>query len=96
MKKNTTTGNRDDGALRYDPLNYVAKFKDELIASIFKYAQQNADEKVAIFTAGTPGSGKTEGVTSSFGDVAGTFAKLDPDDFRSFFPGYDGENAAEF
>lgn len=51
---------------------------------------------VAIFMAGTPGAGKTEIAKSIMSLFSPTIARIDPDDFRSLFPGYNGTNSSDF
>lgn len=59
-----------------------------------------ADEyPVSVFMAGSPGAGKTE-VSRAFiryMQSAGSSAlRIDPDDFRAFFPDYNGKNSSLF
>jgi predicted ABC-type ATPase len=53
------------------------------------------DNKVAMFMAGSPGSGKTE-VATSLTELYANLAVIDADAFRSQFPGYNGTNSSEF
>jgi UDP-N-acetylglucosamine kinase len=47
---------------------------------------------VSVFMAGSPGAGKTE-ASKALVEELGTFLRIDPDDFRSHIPGYDGCNS---
>jgi predicted ABC-type ATPase len=51
-------------------------------------------EPVSIFMAGSPGAGKTEASKALIREVGGTpIVRIDPDDLRSRFEGYDGQNS---
>ncbi|QLE60464.1 hypothetical protein LROSRS0_0416 [Furfurilactobacillus rossiae] len=52
--------------------------------------------KLAIFTAGTPGSGKSELIDSLYEEWFDQFVHIDADDFRTHFPDYNGSNAAVY
>lgn len=49
---------------------------------------------VSIFMAGSPGAGKTEASKALIREVGGSpIVRIDPDDLRSRFEGYDGQNS---
>lgn len=54
---------------------------------------------VSVFMAGSPGAGKTEASKALLNDIEGEDRKtvcIDPDELRSLFPEYSGDNAALF
>lgn len=54
---------------------------------------------VSVFMAGSPGAGKTEVSRAFIGmmQVGGSNAlRIDPDDFRDYFPEYTGRNSSLF
>jgi hypothetical protein len=67
------------------------------LASLTKYPRD--DYPVSVFMAGSPGAGKTEVSKSFIGlmEAGGSRAlRIDPDDFRVFFPEYTGRNSSLF
>lgn len=51
-------------------------------------------EPVSVFMAGSPGAGKTEASIELIGSFPGPpIIRIDPDELRSEFPGYSGDNA---
>lgn len=51
-------------------------------------------QPVSVFMAGSPGAGKTEASIELIGRFAGwPILRIDPDELREEFPGYDGGNA---
>lgn len=67
------------------------------LACLTKYPGENYP--VSVFMAGSPGAGKTE-VSKSFirlMEEGGSSAlRIDPDDFREYFPDYTGANSSLF
>lgn len=67
------------------------------IACVRKYPGE--DNPVSVFMAGSPGAGKTE-VSKAFiegiEDLGWPTLRIDPDDFRKFFPEYTGNNSRLF
>lgn len=59
-----------------------------------------ADEyPVSVFMAGSPGAGKTEVSRAFIGHMQSTGSsalRIDPDDFREYFPDYNGKNSSLF
>lgn len=51
------------------------------------------DAPVSIFMAGSPGAGKTEASKELIEAVGGSLLRIDPDELRHEFDGYDGANA---
>jgi predicted ABC-type ATPase len=51
------------------------------------------DCPVSIFMAGSPGAGKTEASKELIEEVGGPLLRIDPDDLRHEFRGYNGANA---
>ncbi len=57
------------------------------------------EQPVSIFMAGSPGAGKTEvsrALTSVMNEAGAKALRIDPDDLRSFFPEYRGNNSRLF
>lgn len=57
------------------------------------------DEPVSVFMAGSPGAGKTEASIELLAMVeadSSEILRIDPDDLRSEFPGYTGDNSCLF
>ncbi|GEK28154.1 zeta toxin family protein [Furfurilactobacillus siliginis] len=78
---------------RLDAEQYV----DQCLKYVFSDIKKGqGHKKVAIFSAGTPGSGKTELLDYLYPRYQHIYARLDPDDFRHYFSEYTGDNAAEF
>lgn len=48
---------------------------------------------VSVFMAGSPGAGKTEVSKALAQDLGDKFLRIDPDEFRSALPGYNGSNS---
>lgn len=51
------------------------------------------ERPVSVFMAGSPGAGKTELSKALAGYWGDRFLRIDPDDFRSVLPGYNGSNS---
>lgn len=51
------------------------------------------DLPVSIFMAGSPGAGKTEASLELIRDVGGALLRIDPDELRSEFAAYTGDNS---
>lgn len=51
------------------------------------------EHPVSIFMAGSPGAGKTEASIELIRDVGGALLRIDPDELRSEFAAYSGENS---
>ena len=51
------------------------------------------ERPVSIFMAGSPGAGKTEASIELIRDVGGALLRIDPDELRSEFVAYTGENS---
>ncbi len=51
------------------------------------------DNPVSIFMAGSPGAGKTEASHELIAAVGGALLRIDPDELRREFDGYDGSNS---
>lgn len=67
------------------------------LACLTKYPGENYP--VSVFMAGSPGAGKTE-VSKSFirliEEGGSSALRIDPDDFREYFPDYTGANSSLF
>ncbi|WP_219268612.1 zeta toxin family protein [Pseudomonas sp. Xaverov 259] len=67
------------------------------LACLANYPGENYP--VSVFMAGSPGAGKTE-VSKSFihlmGEGGSSALRIDPDDFREYFPEYTGRNSSLF
>lgn len=48
---------------------------------------------VSVFMAGSPGAGKTESSKALVKELGNGFLRIDPDDFRTSIPGYNGANS---
>lgn len=76
-------------------VTYAKEHKKEFLERIIPTPLPDKEDRVAYLTAGGPGSGKSEfreAVLPSKEQVC----IIDPDEFRQFFPGYDGKNAADY
>jgi len=82
--------NTSENAIKY------AKSNKRLFIDIAIGNAVKTDKPIAIFMAGTPGAGKTEIAKSIIGLFSPTPARIDADDFRELFDGYDGANSSEF
>lgn len=51
------------------------------------------ENPVSVFMAGSPGAGKTEVSKALAAGLGGGFLRIDPDDFRTDLPGYNGTNS---
>lgn len=51
------------------------------------------ESPVSVFMAGSPGAGKTETSKALSARLNDGFLRIDPDDFRSSIPGYNGANS---
>lgn len=51
------------------------------------------EHPVSIFMAGSPGAGKTEASLELIREVGGAFLRIDPDELRSTFAAYTGDNS---
>jgi UDP-N-acetylglucosamine kinase len=51
------------------------------------------EQPVSIFMAGSPGAGKTEASLELINEVGGALLRVDPDELRCEFDGYDGSNS---
>ncbi|QAX83881.1 Zeta toxin [Pseudomonas sp. DTU12.3] len=82
-------------ALAFAKVNRTRIARD--LACLNRYPRD--EDPVSVFMAGSPGAGKTE-VSKSFiklMEAQGTSAlRIDPDDFRDFFPEYSGSNSSLF
>lgn len=56
-----------------------------------RYPGEN--EPVSVFMAGSPGAGKTETSKALAKSLNDGFLRIDPDEFRSAIPGYNGSNS---
>jgi predicted ABC-type ATPase len=54
------------------------------------------DEPVSVFMAGSPGAGKTEASKELLKKLGDGVLRIDPDDLRELFPGYNGGNSSLF
>ncbi|MCT3284465.1 zeta toxin family protein [Lactiplantibacillus pentosus] len=77
-----------------ESLSYAKQHKLDFWEMLVKDSPVNQRQK-AIFMAGTPGAGKTE-VAEEFAKLGTGLVRLDADWFRQYFPGYTGQNAADF
>ncbi len=75
-------------------VHYAKENKKILVSSIID-EKEKEEEKTAIFMAGSPGAGKTE-VTQTLMALNNNLCVIDADKFRELFPGYVGNNSAEF
>jgi replication-associated recombination protein RarA len=50
-------------------------------------------DPVSVFMAGSPGAGKTEASIELIAKIGTPVIRIDPDELRSEFPAYNGENA---
>lgn len=51
------------------------------------------EDPVSVFMAGSPGAGKTEVSKALANELGDGFLRIDPDEFRSALPGYNGTNS---
>lgn len=51
------------------------------------------EQPVSVFMAGSPGAGKTEISKALAGELGAGFLRIDPDEYRSAIPGYNGANS---
>lgn len=76
-------------------VTYAKEHKKEFLARIIPEQAPPKEGRTAYLTAGGPGSGKSE-----FREIMlpseNQICIIDPDEFRAEFPGYDGQNAAEY
>lgn len=75
-------------------LRYAKEHKKTLTQRILVGKEQEK-QKTAIFMAGSPGAGKTEAV-QTFTALNPNLCVIDADRFRTFFPGYNGNNSDKF
>lgn len=76
-------------------VTYAKEYKKEFLERIIPTPLPDKEDRIAYLTAGGPGSGKSEfreAVLPSEKQVC----IIDPDEFRRFFPRYDGKNAADY
>ncbi|MCB9834534.1 zeta toxin family protein [Candidatus Nomurabacteria bacterium] len=76
---------------------WIKKNKTRLLekyCSLDKYRRE--DNPVTTFMAGTPGSGKTEFSIKLLEQFQTLVVRLDPDNIRKEFPGYNGNNSNLF
>lgn len=77
-------------------MKYAKLHKKEFLRYVISDNSASAkDKKVAIFMAGTPGSGKTE-VAETIVELITNVCMIDADRFRERFPGYNGTNSSDF
>lgn len=84
-------------AIEQQGIDFVKTNKHLFIDYTFnKISSDEQNNKLAIFMAGTPGSGKTE-VTSILQTLRpAQLATIDADQYRGLVPGYNGHNAANY
>ncbi|CAN7597528.1 zeta toxin family protein [Variovorax sp. LjRoot84] len=83
----------EEQAVRDEAIQWARANRTKFAAdftNIEKYPGEIAP--VALFMAGSPGAGKTE-ASKALAEEVGSFLRIDPDDFRAFVPGYDGQNS---
>lgn len=76
-------------------LNYAKKHKHLFLEELLLDKPKNLFEKEGIFMAGSPGAGKSE-IAESIQALDRKFVRIDADDFRVKFPGYNGANSSHF
>ena len=79
----------------FDSLIYAKEKKKEFLSSLLK-DKELPRRKSAIFMASSPGAGKTEMAYLLAQTFGPSFIVIDADQFRSQFPGYNGQNSCEF
>jgi predicted ABC-type ATPase len=77
------------------PVNYLKQNKSKFV-EITISGHEPTDTKMAVFMAGTPGSGKTEFAESLSELLVTRPVIIDADRYRVLFPGYNGTNSDEF
>jgi predicted ABC-type ATPase len=74
---------------------YVKKNKKELIKLFIPEDYMPASIPISIFTAGTPGAGKTE-IAKTFMKNMNSIVHIDSDKIKEWLPGYNGSNASYY
>ena len=85
--------------LSKEAISYIKQ--KENISKIIKDIVENSnidpkENPVTIFMAGSPGAGKTEFSKNFLEELEYPFVRVDPDEIRSYLPGYTGSNSSEF
>lgn len=88
----------EDKKLQEEAIEFAHRNKKQ-IAKDFASTSRHPSERnpVSIFMSGSPGAGKTEFSKELIRTLAGTDPlRIDADELRSLFPGYNGKNSSVF
>ncbi|MCW1930659.1 MAG: zeta toxin family protein [Candidatus Kerfeldbacteria bacterium] len=92
----------DQQEITQNAIHFAHKNKKQIVQEILnKGKYEKSLSPVSVFMAGAPGAGKTE-FSKTLLDRLGesmdpaTLLRIDLDEYRAFFPQYDGENSALF
>lgn len=81
-------------SIRAQALDFARANKKRIARQLTDPAVFLPEERpVSIFMAGSPGAGKTEASIELIRDVGGALLRIDPDELRSEFVAYTGENS---
>lgn len=85
-------------AIQESALAFARKNKKRIAKQLTSRAVYLPEENpVSVFMAGSPGAGKTEASVALLESIDGpAVLRIDPDELREQFPGYDGANAYLF
>lgn len=79
----------------FDTIKYAKEHKKEFLARVIAGKKNDTAKKQAFFMAGSSGSGKSE-YANNIRVLNPNLCYINADDFRTYFPGYTGSNAAEY
>lgn len=78
-----------------ESVQYAKAHRKEFFEQVIDGYVPDVEHQRAIFMAGSPGAGKTE-VAKGLKRLYPSAIRIDADRFREDFPGYNGQNAAQF
>lgn len=87
----------EESKIKEDAISFARKNKKRLAKSMADIAMYKAEaEPVSVFMAGSPGAGKIEtakALLEAFKDNGGKILRIDVDEMRECFEGYNGKNS---
>lgn len=90
----------DDSSIEQDAIAFARTHKKEIARTLTDTSRFPPDTiPVSVFMAGSPGAGKTESSLRLIERLSGNghaVLRIDSDDLRSYFSGYDGNNSSLF
>ena len=89
-----------DSQIETGAIDFARKHKKDIAKRITSKADYPPEKNpVSVFMAGSPGAGKTEAskeLIDELTDGKNDIIRIDPDELRSEFPGYQGDNSYLF